>query len=140
MPDSRITIWSPAEWSTVSEEAHRAVFGREKSASRDRIDYVLVAIVDEKPLGYIMAREVDEGEVYWQFGGAFAWARNSIRIGSILDDMIATQTKIGVRRIGFRVEADNFPMLKLALSRRFQIVGTRNHNGKTLVEWVKEFR
>jgi hypothetical protein len=134
----KIEICERESWRSVSEDAHRAVFGREKSAERDRFDYVLLAVLDEKPFGYIMVREVDSAEVYWQFGGAFQWARNSIRIGSILDALISKQISLGSKVIGFRVEQDNFPMLKLALSRKFLICGIRTHGQKILVEWTRE--
>jgi hypothetical protein len=129
----------PEEWAKrYSENAHRAVFGKIKPASFDRIDYALLYVVDEKPAGYVTVRELDPDTVYWQFGGLFPWAQKSIRTISMIDETMAFQSKIAKRLVTY-VENNNFSMLKFYLSRNLLITGIRHYNGSTLVELMKEW-
>lgn len=130
---------SPQEWEMMSENAHRAVFGEIKPKHFDRIDYVLLAVEDGKPVGYVTVRETDHETVYWQFGGAFEWARNSIVTVRAYDVFLDEQKKLGTKRIHTRIENKNYPMLKLALSREWVIMGCGVFRGTVLIDLVKEF-
>ena len=60
----------PSHWVKLfSEDAHMAVFGENKPATLDRIDFTLLALDNDKPIGYMTCREFDSESVYWQYGG-----------------------------------------------------------------------
>lgn len=121
-----------------SEDAHKLCFGTEKPKTFDRIDYALLVIDQEKPMGYITVRELDHESVYWQFGGAFPGTKQTVFTVRGYDLFLEFQSKVS-KRVTTKIENKNYPMLKLALSRRFMIVGCGHWNGTTLVDLVKEF-
>lgn len=129
-----------SEWATVSENFHRAVFSKEKPATWDRIDYAWLVIDDrtDSPIGYITVRELDHETVYWQFGGSFEWARSSVVTVRAYDACLLNQAKLS-KRVTTAISAKNPRMLKLALSRGWEIFGSRNWDGETMVELKKEF-
>lgn len=129
-----------SEWiEKFSEDAHRIVFKEIKPKAFDRIDYALLVIdaVSDSPIAYVTVRETDHQTVYWQFGGAF-WGQKSTRMVQCYDLMLKYQgTKS--KRMWTRIENENYPMLKLALSRQLKICGVFHLTGTTLVEMVKEW-
>lgn len=128
---------TPTEWKGLAENAHVAMFSKSRPASMDRIDYVLVVDVDGVLGGYITVRELDAETVYWQFGGAFEWARKQSIVIREYDELLLAQ-KVLARRIVTKVENTNTSTLKLHLSRGFLIIGTEFWDGKTLVVLKKE--
>lgn len=129
------------EWKkSYSEKAHLIAFGKDKPAHWDRIDYALL-MVDRRtntPGGYITCREFDHETVYWQFGGAMPGTKSTPRSLACFDAAL-DWARLAYKRITFVVENTNFPMLKLAMKRGFQIVGVRNFHGAVLLEHMKEF-
>lgn len=135
----KIEKFSREEWAKYSADAHLAVFGKTRPAEWDRIDYALLYVCDDDlPGAYVTVRELSPKHVYWSFGGVFPWALKSIRTLRMIDALIAWQGQRSKSLITY-VENDNFPMLKIFLSRKMKIVGTRCISGSVLVELVKEF-
>lgn len=122
-----------------SEFAHKIVFNRLKPKSFDRIDYALLVVHVERdtPLAYVTVRETDHETVYWQFGGGL-WGQKSILMARSYDAMLQYQAK-KCQRMWTRIENDNWPMLKLALSRRLKICGVFVAGKTTLIEMLKEW-
>lgn len=135
----RIQKLDSQKWETLSEDAHRAVFGELKPKHFDRISYVFLALDDDKPVGYVSIRETDHETVYWQFGGAFDWARNTSTPVRCYDAFIETQKSLGTKRVTTKIENTNITMLKLAMSRGFLILGSGYYQGSVLLDLVKEF-
>lgn len=131
---------SKTEWAKCSEDAHRAVFNKVKPGHFDRIDYALLAVLEEtdQPVGFVTVREVDHETVYWQFGGGFSWARKSILMGRTYDALLEAQSRKSKRMVTY-IENENVPMLRLALSRGLRICGLRSLKESALVEFVKEW-
>lgn len=125
------------DWKTYSESAFTAVFGKLKSSDTERIDYAFLVIEEDKPLVYVTVIELDSETAYWQFGGIFPWGQGKKWGLELLRTLLFEQAKY-TKRVGFRVENTNYPMLKLALNERFQIIGSRFYNGSVLVEFIKE--
>lgn len=119
---------------------HRAVFRREKPQHFDRLDYVWLIVDDrtDTALGYVTVHELDHETVHWQFGGVFDWARKSILVARAYDACLAEQAKVS-KRVTTVISARNTQMLKLAISRGWEIFGARNWNGETMVELKQEF-
>jgi hypothetical protein len=127
-----------ADWMGMSQRAHLIVFGKDKPASWDRIDYAWLATFEDKPLGYVQCRELDHESVYWQFGGGFPWARNSISMVRMTESFLSHEKARGIKRIAIRVENTNKTMLKLALSLGWLVNGVMSFQGTILVEMINE--
>ena len=133
-----VVKFDPVEWEVVSPDVHRTVFGTEKPSSFDRISYAL-GVEDGcgKPMAYVTVREHDHESVYWQFGGAFPPAANSITAYRAFCELIKYQLAQS-QRITFLVENDNENMLRLAMKEGFRIVGVRYFKNHILLEHLKE--
>lgn len=128
-----------AQWQHHSEKAHEIVFGKRKPASRDRVDFVMVAEESGSPMVYAVCRELDSESLYWQYGGAFPPAAKSPMPWEAMRLFLDGAEAMGYRRVSFLVENDNGPMLKLAAKAGFKIVGVRNFRGSVLLEHGLEF-
>lgn len=124
--------------SELSEAAHTAVFGTLKPKEKERVDYAWLALYNNRPICYVTVIELDSETAYWQYGGAFPWALRSAKIAGIVDILLRRQAEIS-RRVGIRVKNDNFPMLKLALSRGLKPIGIRSFGNETFLEMMREF-
>lgn len=126
------------DWPSFSEHAHMAVFKREKPAHFDRIDFALVSMMDDKIMGYVTCREHDHETLYWQFGGAFQDAKNSMRVLPCYLEMV-NSCKADYKRISTLIENTNIPMLRLAMKAGFRIMGVRAYQNSILLEHLLEF-
>jgi ribosomal protein S18 acetylase RimI-like enzyme len=128
---------SQEEWMAgFSENMHKLVFKEIKPATRDRISYALLIVKDEEVIGYVTVREMDDENVYWQFGGVIPKFRRSMTAVKCIETAIEWQ-KARSRRIVTYVENTNLPMLKFYLSYGFLIIGTRTFEGKVMVDLMK---
>lgn len=136
----RVEKISKADWANgFSEAAHKLAFEELKPADFDRIDYALLSIRDDQPVSYVQVRETDPRSVYWQFGGAFPWARGTTASGRSYAKMVEFQGTLCDRIVTY-IKNTNYPMLKMALANGFIIIGTRTVFGETFIDLVKEFR
>lgn len=119
-----------------SENMHKLVFKEIKPATRDRISYAVLIVKDEEVIGYVTVREMDDENVYWQFGGVIPKFRKSMTAVKCIETAIEWQ-KQRSRRIVTYVENTNLPMLKFYLSYGFLIIGTRTFEGKVMVDLMK---
>lgn len=119
-----------------SENMHKLVFKEIKPATRDRISYAVLIVKDEEVIGYVTVRELDDENVYWQFGGVIPKFRKSMTAVKCIETAIEWQ-KQRSRRIVTYVENTNLPMLKFYLSYGFLIIGTRTFEGKVMVDLMK---
>ena len=129
---------TPQQWAELSEKAHLIVFGKNKPASMDRIDYALLCEDDKNILGYITVREQDSESVYWQFGGTFPGTRSTIKAFHVFQAFIRWARE-NCKRVAMLVENTNTAMLKFAMKMGFRIVGIRNFQGNILLEHLLEF-
>lgn len=126
------------EWSSLSENAHRAMFKENRPASMDRIDYALIVEDETGICGYVTARELDSEAVYWQYGGAFPGTHSSMKAFAYYGDFI-DWTRQRYKRITTLVENTNVRYLKLAMHYGFRIIGCRTFKGTILVELLNDF-
>lgn len=126
------------EWVKYSELAHKAVFKKNKPAHFDRIDFALLAKQGEVIEAYVTCREHDHETLYWQFGGAFQDAKNSIKAHRSFIAMLEV-CKAQYKRVYFLIENTNFPMLRLAMKAGFRIMGVRAYQNSILLEHLLEF-
>lgn len=128
---------SQEDWvAGFSENMHKLVFKEMKPGYRDRISYALLIVKDEDVIGYVTVREMDDENVYWQFGGVIPQFRKSMTAVKCIETAIEWQ-KQRSRRIVTYVENTNLPMLKFYLSYGFLIIGTRTYDGKVMVDMIK---
>lgn len=127
-------------WRELSESAHLIVFNEIKSSALDRVDFALL-IEDEqnKPMAFVTCQELDAFSLYWQYGGAFPDTKDTIYSIRSFELFLTWAREKGYQRVGFRVENNNYPMLKLAMKCGFKIVGLRAYAGYVLLEHLKEF-
>jgi hypothetical protein len=101
---------------------------------------LLVDDIDEQvPMAYVTCQELDAETLYWQYGGSFPGTRDTVLSAKCFDLFMSWAKDIGYRRVGFRVENTNYPMLKLAMRGGFKIVGLRAFHNYVLLEHLKEF-
>jgi ribosomal protein S18 acetylase RimI-like enzyme len=127
-----------AEWKEkFSENFHKLVFKEVKPAFRDRISYALLVVKAEEAIGYVTVREMDDENVYWQFGGVIPKFQKSMTAVKCIETAILWQ-KEHSKRITTYVENTNLPMLRFYLSYGFLVVGTRTYLGHLMVDLIKE--
>jgi RimJ/RimL family protein N-acetyltransferase len=135
----RVEQLSAEEWSSLSEDAHRVVFGSVKPASLDRIDFALLVVDEEHtPMGYVTCREWDRDTLYWQFGGMFPGTKETIHSFAVFQALIAW-CRPRYQRLTALVENSNTPMLKMAMKVGYRITGVRTFQGSVLLEHLLEF-
>ena len=121
------------EWDTLAKDAHVAVFGGGVPHGVIRYDYALVAVQDEIMQTYVTVREVTKDIVYWQYGGAFPPARDTIKSYRGYEAM-TEWTRERYSEIFTLIENTNTVMLKFALHIGYRIIGVRNFDGEVLLE------
>ena len=128
------------QWNHMSEEAHRAAFGTNRTWLMQKSDYALLAL-DRKnsPIGYISVVEHDKDTAHWTFGGVFSQYKNS------LESFRAFQAAIeyaGVfnKQILCTVENNNNAMLRFMNKVGFRICGLRNFQNTVLLEHILRVR
>lgn len=128
------------KWNEISEKCHAACFNKFKPRERDRIDFTLVAIDDEKSMmiGYTAMREHDNETIYWQYGGMFPEYKKTIQ-GVRGYTMFILWCKERYKRIVTLIENKNTAMLKLAAAHGFIITGLVTFKGEVLLEHELEF-
>lgn len=138
----RIQVLSPEEWAPMAEDAHKTVFGTVRAGALDvNISYALLLVEDPRgePLAYVTVQEQDEGVVYWKFGGSFPPARNRAGMFRWYETLLSIERQMGRKRIYTFIENDNLTMLRMAAKAGFRIVGTRNFEGRVLVDHALTF-
>jgi ribosomal protein S18 acetylase RimI-like enzyme len=138
MSDWKVIKISPEEWvRQFSENCHRLVFNEIKPAVKERITYALLVVNGPDAVGYVTVRELDDVNVYWQWGGVIPKFRRSMTAVKAIELAIEWQRQHSAR-ITTYVENTNLPMLKFYLSYGFLILGTRTFGGKIMVDLLKE--
>lgn len=123
-----------SEWKrNWSQDAHLVGFGEIRNPENERIDFALVALNEELPMGYITCRELDEQTLYWKFGASFPETKGTIKTLQICEGA-AKWSLARYNRVQVFIENENVAMLKLALRVGFRITGIRNFDSKILVE------
>ncbi len=122
------------EWvAYCSEAAHEAAFGTVKKAESERLDFALLAVKNEIPMGYITCREHDDKTVYWQFGAAFPGTKGTAGTYKIYSAAVEHCLKRYDRILTY-IGNTNTAMLRLAMQVGFRVTGVRNYDGEILVE------
>lgn len=130
---------SPQNWSMISEHAHLVCFGTHKPKEWDRIDYALVARDENKNLlGYVTVRELDAQTAYWQFGGAFSGAKDTIKAFRVYESFVSWASE-RYTRVSTYIENTNTVMMKMAMKVGYRIVGLRTFENSILLEHLLEF-
>lgn len=121
-----------------SEIAHKAVFAEVKPASLDRIDYALLALDNDRPIGYMTCRELDSESVYWQYGGMVEHKKKTLYAMWTYEAFLKWH-KERYKRCATYIENTNVAMLKMAFKIGYRIVGVRNFKNSILLECLLEF-
>lgn len=129
----------PEKWvSHFSEAAHKAVFNEIKPASLDRIDFALLALKNDKAIGYMTCREFDSESVYWQYGGVVDEHKKSIDTVRVYEAFYEWHKK-HYKRCSTYIENWNIAMLKMAFKIGYRVIGVRNFKNSILLECLLEF-
>lgn len=121
-----------------SESAHILAFNEVKPKTWDRIDYALLVLMDDVPSAYMTCREWSHDTVYWQFGGVFPNAKNTIWSYKYYEALINWHRNTYDRCLTY-IENTNSPMLKMAAKVGFKIIGVRNYHKSVMLEHLLEF-
>lgn len=92
---------------------------------------------DSKPSSFVLAREYAKDYIYLPFGGTIKGERGFTSVKNfheMIEDLSHTY-----KYIGAHVRNDNYPMLKMYLAMKFEIIGTRSNPSKDVyVEFFKK--
>lgn len=121
----RVHKLTAEEWVPMAEKAHIVLFDEVRPAYMNRIDWVLMAIKNDIPMGYVTVRELDGENIYWGYGGAFPGTINTAWAVSMYKKGIEACEKMGFKNIFSSVKNTNVSMLKMALSQGFLVTGVR---------------
>lgn len=134
-----ISKMSSDEWAMHAELAHKVVFGENRPAEMNRIDFALMAHNGPTPLTYGTYREVDSQTIYMQYGGAFPGTEKTALAWHAYSRTIDELQSMGYKYATTLIENDNIPMLKFAMKKGFRVIGVRTFEGKILCELLKTF-
>lgn len=130
---------SPEDWKVLSEKAHLIVFNEKKPSDFDRIDFTLmVESFLGVPMQYVTCQELDASSLYWQYGGSFPSTKGTVHSLRAFQLLLRWAKEQRYERVGFRVENDNYAMLKLAMKCGFKVIGIRVFGKHTLLEHMVE--
>jgi len=124
------SIVKKEEFLEIVEQAHLAVFSDELNKNFFRFDFAIAVHEDSDPIGYTLVHELTSEDVEMTYGGVVQDHRNiSSKEGFRL--IIGRLKEMGYKNVLAQVENKNIPMLRLALSEDFLIIGNRtNKSGK----------
>jgi hypothetical protein len=128
---------TPEEWYRYAEEAHKAVFKKQRNPWIDRISFAWVTYDEGGVIGYVTCKETDAESLYWQYGGSIDERRGYISVKSF--EAILGKAKDKYRRLSTLVENDNVNYLHLCMKYGFRVIGLRVFEGKILLELFLEF-
>ncbi len=132
-----VMILKADAWAAYSENAHLAVFDEKRPSEFNRIDFALLVVENENPLGFVTVRELDEKSIYWQFGGVFKTAKDTHKSFQVYKQGIDYCVNQGYENISTLVESENIVMLKFAFKLNFRIIGVRIFKNKVYCELLK---
>ena len=121
------------QWYQLSENAHKVVFGVNREAELERIDFALLILVDDELGGYFTCKEFDAETLYIQYGGVFPNFKGTIHTLPGYRAMIEWVKKC-YPRSWTKIENTNAAMLKMALQVGFRPTGVASFKGKLFVE------
>jgi len=126
----KLRLLTLEEFKPLSEEMHKKCFSDDRPAWSHTCDFVLVAddADTEKPLGFLTCFEIDKGQVWIHFGGVF---KDNIPRNALVDKYTGRDIfNFGINylleqyaTILLDTKNTNIPMIKIALSTGFLIVG-----------------
>lgn len=123
---------SPEKWANYSEYAHQAVFGENRHAQLDRINYALLVHNEDKPIGFATCREIDSESLYWQYGGCF---KGNVGIYSVRAfEAVFNDSKQKYKRITTLVKNDNVNYLHMLMKFGFRAIGLRTFKNEIFLE------
>lgn len=128
------------QWDHMSEEAHRAAFGSERTFLMQRADYALLALDrSNTSIGYISVSEHDRDTVHWTYGGVFSDFKSSITSFRAFQAAIEW-TSVFHKNIICTVDNGSSPMVRALNKMGFKICGVRNFQNTVLVEHILRLR
>lgn len=135
-----VHVLGKEDWAQLAQDAHKAIFGENKPASQERIDFALLCVdqVTDDVLTYVTCKELSADVLYWSYGGAFPPASGSVTAWLCYKAATAKSFEKGYKTIFTLIENTNKPMLKFAAKMGYKIVGLRHVDGATMLEHVLE--
>lgn len=133
-----VVRFEPKEWKEYAESAHKLVFKEKRTSDVDRIDFALLAVIDEKTIGYVTCRETDCESLYWQYGGAMDEFRGLSAYRGFQDFLGYSQEHY--KRVSTLVRNDNVGYLHMLMKMGFRAIGIRNFGGEIFLEMFVEFK
>ena len=118
----------------------RGVFHNSAGEDYYRFDFALLCHDGNSvPTSFVTCKEVTKDDVYVDFGGTFPNQRGYVTYRNI-QDMIKTLSE-KYQTVFTHVQNTNYPMLKLYLHEKFEIIGVRvKKDGRIFCELKKELR
>ena len=128
------------EWKEVSEAAHFNIFGVNRSADHQRIDFCLLLQNTERNdfFGYITCREFDSKTLYWSYGGMFDQYKGTTFTFSAIWTML-NWCRERYDRVTTLVEQSNVKMQRIHLKLGAVISGVRTFDNEIIIELTYNF-
>lgn len=134
-----IVVYSSEQWDKFASLAHYLVFKENRPSEMNRIDFALVVLKGEKPLGYMTIREIDSETCYIQYGGAFESSKDTVMTYPAYKELI-DWLSVKYKYCTTLIENTNLVMLKFAMKVGFKIIGIRNFKDQILLENFIQWR
>lgn len=127
----RLEVLNSQEWALFSKDMHTDVFNDPHYWSIERIDFAILVIENEIPVGFATVRILDEVSVYLQYGGALTKNKFFNFSGY---QLVINFLKERYFNITTYIENENTTMLKFAMKAGFRIMGIRTFKNKIYLE------
>lgn len=131
------SIVKKEDFLNIVEDAHMAVFSDDLKKDYFRFDFAIAVHDKSEPIGYTLIHELSSEDVEMTYGGIVADHRG-VATKDAFKSVLGRLKELGYKGVIAQVENKNIPMLRLALSENFLIIGNRlNKMGKNFVLLTK---
>lgn len=127
------------EWNKLSSDAHRIAFNEDRDPSVNTFHYCLVVFDESKIRAYATILEMDKGTAHMQHGGAMPETKGTVSAVKAYS-LIMSRIRESYKRVTTHILNTNVPMLKLALSEGFRIIGCDYHDDGIYLHLYQEFK
>lgn len=130
-----VVKYSPEQWYSLAEDAHKLVFKKQRDPWMDRISYALLAVKDSEAVAYVTCRETDRDSIYWQFGGCLDEFRGIYAVRAFKAFLDYCNDKY--QQISTLVKNDNVNYLHLLMKMGFRAIGIRVFENEIFLEMYR---
>lgn len=131
-------VVSKKEWDLFALEVHKELFGEFGLDHFRSYDFtILVEHENGDKVAYVNIKELDAESAYVTFGGLFKEYRG-YGVGFKSLNLAVDELLKKYLRVGFACRTKNFAMIKMGISKGFEIIGLKKMYGFNYLEFTLE--